>query len=454
MWHKVTVAGMVALVGVCGLVSPAGGQDLEALQRMLVDVQAQINELKKRENQRAMIEEVLREMGYEADPLDLRLHWGNGLRMTSRDESISLKFGGRLMYDFGWVSGEDMEALLGTELADGSETRRARMYIEADFWDRIKAKVQWDWADGDAALKDAYIELTRLPIVGNLRMGHFKEPFSLNELTSSKYITFLERALPNAFAPSRNAGFMIHNHAFDKRVTWAAGIFRDTDDDDGGEGLQDGDYAFTTRVTWLPLYEDKGRHLLHVGGAYSYRSAEASSIGYSVRPEAHFTEKFIDFSLMEPVDHLHLFGAEVAYVNGPFHMQAEYIAARPEFGMGSSYGDACFSGWYVQAGYFLTGECRPYKTSSGTFDRVKPLKPYGKEGGTGAWEVAGRYSVIDFDDGDIQEGSLRDITLGINWYLNPNVRIMWNYICSRLEESSTEEEESAHIFLMRLQVDF
>ena len=104
---------------------------------------------------------------------------------------------------------------------------------------------------------------------------------------------------------------------------------------------------------------------------------------------------------------------------------------------------------YIQGSYFLTGEKRNYKTSSGAFDRVKPKENFRFGGGPGAWEAAVRYSSIDLDDSGVSGGELKDITVGLNWYLNPNTRIMWDYIRADLDDVG-----DANLFLMRFQVDF
>jgi phosphate-selective porin OprO/OprP len=86
-----------------------------------------------------------------------------------------------------------------------------------------------------------------------------------------------------------------------------------------------------------------------------------------------------------------------------------------------------FDGFYVQASYFLTDEHHNYKPSAGAFSRVKPKENFSFGGGPGAWEVAVRYSELDLDD-RLDGGEVDDITAGLNWYLNPNTRLMWNYI--------------------------
>jgi len=379
------------------------------------------------------------------EPSTLRAFWKEGLNFETSDETFKLKLGGRLMNDWVFWTGRDsdIESFLGDELEDGTEFRRARLYVSGSIYKRIRYKAQYDFAGGDADLKDAYLELTKLPVVGNVKVGHFKEPFGLEELTSSKYITFMERALPNVFAPSRNTGLMLHDHALDERMTWAVGVFRDSDD--FGESTGTGEYNITGRITGLPWYEDKGRKLLHLGASYSVREASGDSLRLRQRPEVHLSPRFVDTGSFA-ADHLGLLGLETALVLGPASLQAEYMTADVD---SSGYGDPEFSGWYVQGSYFLTGEHRSYKASEGAFSRVKPKKDFLQDGGVGAWEIAARYSNLDLDDSPIMGGELDNVTLGLNWHLNPNTRVMFDYVMADLEDVG-----DASAFMMRFQVDF
>jgi phosphate-selective porin OprO/OprP len=68
-------------------------------------------------------------------------------------------------------------------------------------------------------------------------------------------------------------------------------------------------------------------------------------------------------------------------------------------------------------------------------------------------EIALRYSTLDLNDGAVvQGGELDDITLGFNWYFNPNMRLMFNYVHGSFERGLTDEEIDA--FLVRWQVDW
>jgi len=201
----------------------------------------------------------------QTEPADFRVYWKEGVNLATLDGDFKLKIGGRLQTDWFFSSEDrDIKSNVG-EQEDGVEFRRARIYFSGLIYGNVEYKLQLDFAGDDADFKDAYLGLTDFPL-GTLRMGHFKEPFSLDELTSSKYITFMERALPNAFAPGRNTGFMLHNVASDERMTTAIGVFRDTDDN--GENVDDGGYNITSRVTALPIYENKGAQLLQLGAAW------------------------------------------------------------------------------------------------------------------------------------------------------------------------------------------
>jgi len=112
-----------------------------------------------------------------------------------------------------------------------------------------------------------------------------------------------------------------------------------------------------------------------------------------------------------------------------------------------------FWGYYVYLSYFITGEHRKYKTSNGYFVRVKPKSDF-LNGGFGAWEVGIRYSKLDLNDDDTRGRRLDDFTFGVNWYLNPHVRIMANYIYFLINNLDNSDLTDAHAFILRFQVDW
>jgi phosphate-selective porin OprO/OprP len=378
---------------------------------------------------------------------DMRVYWRDGVRFETNDSRMQLRIGGRIQNDWGFFTEDsDLRAVDGA-IEDGAEFRRARLYVSGTLYDRFIFKAQYDFADGDADFKDMYIGIKGIPHVGRVVVGHVKEPFGLEESTSSKYGTFLERSLSSTFAPGRNVGILLTNQAFDGRMSWGAGIFRDGDD--YGEGMDDGGYSVTARVTGLPWYAQDGRRLVHLGASYSHRNPDSFRI--RSRPEAHMVPtRFVDTKSFA-ADSAQLVGAEAALVVGPFSAQGEFNYASVDSASGS---DVDFRGYYAQASYFLTGEHRPYSKSSGSFSRIQPKRDFGwgENRGPGAWQLALRYSNVDFDDSPILGGEEENITAALNWYLNRYVRVMFNYVHADIDHVTYDGD--IDMFLTRFQIDF
>ena len=186
--------------------------------------------------------------------------------------------------------------------------------------------------------------------------------------------------------------------------------------------------------------------LLHLGISHSFRKPqEQKTFGYSVRPEVHISNKYIKTNVSD-VENINLFNFETALVVNSFSIQSEYSIAN----VNSSINDETFNSYYVQASYFLTGEKRKYKNSVIGFDRVKPINNFG-DNGMGALEVALRYSGIDGMEND----KMNNITLGLNWHLNPATRIMANYVISNTENNTQFSGKGQFkAFQMRFQIDF
>ncbi len=374
--------------------------------------------------------------------------WDNGLKFEDEEKGYKVKFGGRLMLD-GLLVHPENNGVIDTIIPGGSgvEFRRIRLYSAGQIYHNIKYKLQFDFAGGVAALKDAYITITKIPVIGNIQLGHFKEPIGLETITSSKYITFMERGLTNPLAPERNTGIMVYNTELDKRLSWAAGYFLPADNFGKYSGEK---YHLTGRLTGLPLYDTDGKYkVLHIGASYSYQYQDNSKYKLKSRPESHL----IDPIVLAEVDYAkaaNVLGGEIALVYSSFSLQSEYIittvSTSPESSLQNDKYN--FSAFYGYASFFITGEHRKYKTSMAAFDRVKPNKNFGKDG-AGAFEVGLRYSDIDLDDTDISGGHLANISLGVNWYLNPATRFMFNYVLADLKGSG-----NFNVFEMRFQVDF
>ncbi len=377
----------------------------------------------------------------EAGPQGVVVTTGGGLRGRSRDGSFTFRVGGRLQVD-GAIYDNDQR-----DLGNGSEIRRARLDLEGTVWNDWGYKAEYDFAEDDVELKDAYIQYTGFEPI-RIRIGHIKEPFSMEEQTSSLFITFMERALPNVFAPDRNIG--VRGHTYSDHWTLDAGFFGEgVDDNNDSDGENDEGYGGSGRVTFAPI--DAGTRLVHVGASVAYRgTGDDDEVRFRERPESHITNvRFVDTGTISDVDDMIKYGLEAAAAYGPFSAQGEYI--RTHVNRDDGFSDLDFDGYYAWVSWLLTGESRPYRNRLGEFGRVKPKRIVGK-GGLGAWEVALRYSNLDLDDGDIEGGKEDNITVGLNWYATPNIRFMANYI--HVDSEKEDVDDDPDIFQFRGQVDF
>ena len=383
----------------------------------------------------------------EEDPNQFRVYWRDGIRMDSADEQFKLHIGGRIMNDWAFIEADDslVESLgaLGTFVRDGTEFRRARLHVSGVLYERFEFKAEYDFAAILGSFRDVYVGVLGVPVFGTLKAGHFKEPFGLEEQASSNHITFLELSAGAVFAPARNVGIAFQNIVADGRVSYAAGVFREALN--SGESVGSGGPNLTARVTGLPVYRDGGRKLLHLGAAYSHQGTPLGVALFGSRPEAHLLPPFVFTPLLETSSY-DLVGLETATVAGPFSLQTEYMKSYVD---SVSSGDPSFSGFYVMGSFFLTGEHRPYSKSRGAFDRVRPNHAFLDGGGAGAWEIAVRYSQLDLNNRLVRGGEMKNFTFGVNWYVNPYSRIMWNYVRSEVVDTG-----NADIVQMRFKIDF
>ena len=265
----------------------------------------------------------------------------------------------------------------------------------------------------------------------------------------------MERALPTlAFAPSRNTGILLWNSVLNKRLVWEAGYYYDV----GDSGDYFNDYSntnFSARVAGTPWYRDKA-HLLHLGLGYSHKFRDKNISGarlrFRARPETHITDMRLANTGRFLADGADLINPEAALVYGPFSAQGEYFWLQTD---APDVNDPRFEGFYLYGNWFITGESRKYSQKGGTFGRVKPKNNFHfGQPGWGAFEVALRYSVLDLTDSEIEGGEQQNITAGLNWYINPSIRFMFNYINADLKNRENVPNDKINIFQARFQVDF
>ena len=424
-------------------------RQLETQKQIIAKLSKEVEHL--RSGQKKQAEKIASSAG-SPDGSDVKISVKEGLKLKSRDGNFKFQLGGRIMTDYAHY-GEDK-----SRLGDGTEFRRARLFLAGTFYKNLDFKSQLDFAGNSVSVKDMYIRYNFMP--NSLTFGNFKQPFSLEDQTSSKYITFMEHALPNAFSPGRLIGIGYNTHGDNWSIALAgAGSSATGDaDNEGDEG-----YSLTSRVHFAPLSEATKN--VHLGAAVSYRNLRNQTLRFRERPESHVTSaRFVDTGTITNVTDEVLYGLEAASVWGPFSLQGEYIGVNVARDLGLS--DLDFYGWYGFASLFLTpGDHRNYNPKKGAFGRVKPKHSYA-DGGLGALEVAVRYSGILLTDEDILGGGEKNLTFGLNWYATSHVRFMLNYIRVNNDNNATGNagnlllqhasaaNDDPQIIQLRAQIDF
>jgi phosphate-selective porin OprO and OprP len=455
---------------------PADGAapDKKQVEKIVVDVIKEQDKKKKDDDKKKKDEEDKKkkeaeEKGYDvgSDP-KMTAQWKDFFATTfeSAHKDFRYHVGGRFQQDT--VFWHEPLALtqptpIGVDpLDDGMFFRRIRLEMDGIAWQVMEFQVEFDLENlNDIRFDHIFAGLRDVPLLGTVRVGQHKVPFGLESFSTSKALPDMERSsLFNAFYQEFAPGIFASNNYYNQRLTWDAMFHRIVPTQFNGASFGDGEYAGTFRVAGTPIYQADGRYLLHLGASYMARTTQLDRT-LTVAPGANRdVVRFLSRADIRDnvgaqgdadnfVDTGKIIGQGVQQANfeamtylGPFWIQSEATLAQvndavfPANRSGTAHGDPTFWGTYIMAGFFLTGDNRGYDKRFCRYDQVKPITNFwwvkdGEHGhclGRGAWEVTYRYDFLDLNDRGIQGGLLTQHTLGLNWYLNPNLKVQWNYL--------------------------
>ena len=395
------------------------------------------------------------------DPDTLRPNWKHGIYFESSDGAFKIKIGGRLMWDTFWGT-QGSNDFGGTKLAaagNGSFFRRVRLYIGGTVYTRTIFAVQVEFAGGIAEFRNVYLGLTKLwGSGGTLRFGHLKEYFSLYVMTSSRFIQMMERPMPvSTFAPGYNSGVGLHSDFANKRL-YAGAFWGYGESGLQGQFMGNGGGVFTLRFAGLVFHDKDHKTLLHLGASGSYRNYSTNMTQFRTRPDVGGVERVVDTGLF-PAESGVLWDFEFLFIWRSVDLIAEVLGAETT-GPGAAE-DHSFWGWYVELGWWITGESKAYSTKTFALTRTLPKRNFRDgQGGWGAWQLVVRYDFIDLNDKSVSGGETSAISAGLNWHWNPNTRILFNLIYADVKSYGQAGPAPAGssgeliIFAMRVQFDF
>ena len=370
----------------------------------------------------------------QSDRLDVEAQDGI-LVMSSHTSAYKLWFDIRTQVDGAVFFGAPSYA---DAIGNGMSIRRARFAVKGQIDEDWYGEFDMDLANGLVELKDAIVRYTGIPNL-DLQVGNFKENFSIQRNTTSRYLQFIERPMVcSALTPSRHIGF---NAKYAKDWLWvSAGFFGQeiagseeweyTSANNKDLGANCG-YSVTGKVVLRPLFKMNNASL-HLGFAGSYRTPKASAekFGYyraSARNSTSINrKKYLDTNDLADYDDNFLWTVEVAGHWKGLRYEGAYIQDNVSFkSTAADPGMKKFWGWYAQAGYLLFGGTQRYDANGGKYTKVKPGKKWGDV------ELCARYEYCDLNSGKVFGGSADAFTVGLNWWVNNNVKMQLNYQYNR-----------------------
>lgn len=406
------LAGAIAIAlgsaSFAAVAQDARDRELAELRAQLNALQAKVAELEDRSDAQSEINAENRQALESASQAGPKVDTRGGLRVTSQDGQSEFSVGGRIHFD-AYAFDRDQADVTGT-----SEFRRARLTLQGKLrgWEY---KLEQDFSAGSTTDGFRDVFLARNAMGGKLFIGHFKPYRSMEELTSSNEILFMERPYASATGLYSGRQFQqgIGYTTSGDHHTFGATVFNLR----SASGPRNEGLGAAARFTYAPIIDDE--RSLHFGVSGSHEnlnkgSADFSAVAvYAGRRGPSQTIATVTGASGNSIDAI---GLEAAGSFGPLFFQSELARATYGQPIGS---DQDVQTWYLMGAWTLTGEHRPYNAGSGIYRSPVP------NASTGAWQLTARYDTIE--NKDVAGLEATSATLGLNWFINPNVRMMFNY---------------------------
>ena len=426
---------------------------LEAANAQLqhLDQQVKIVDRKLELQQTSTHEETLRRPVVDVGPEGFFIH--------SQDNSYNLRIGGYMQADGRFYLSEPKP--------NGSEflIRRLRPYFEGTVGKYYDFRFMTDFGQGATTLQDAYADIHYWSQF-RLRVGKFKEPVGLERLEEDRALKFVERGLPTALVPDRDLGFNFHGDLFAQRLEYALGLFNGTPDNTATADSDNNDGKdFAGRIFVHPFADTSLEYArqLGFGIAGTYGDERSTTIDSTYKS----TGQNVFFTYAKGViaaGPRYRYSPQFDYYWRSFGLLGEYVQNTQRLLLPSSKTAAhpqpiSNQAWQLAATYLVTGE-------DATYGQVKPRRDFDPIGGEiGAWELAARVGQLLIDRDVYQYGLASQSTssleafewaLGVNWYLNPNVKMQFDYEHTgfRYGAAGGHDRPDENVLLSELQLQF
>lgn len=350
--------------------------------------------------------------------------------------------------------GDTVENDRARDMSDGFNFRRIRLGVEGKAYGDFEYNLTFDFGgsgtEESGKVNAAWVQYNGLGW-GKVRVGAFAPVTSFEDAAANTSSLFSERPAAAelvrglAGGDARTAVSLVTGG---EQWTLSGALTGNI----AGTQTFDEQTGFVGRATWTPYRRPES--LVHLGlnanliltpaaNGPGLPGGAATPVRLRERPELRVDPvRLVDTGSID-ADGVSAFGLEVGAQHRSLYLQAEYFDIAVERRAGAL-PDPDFSGWYVQAGWVLTGEARRYNPSGG-FDGPRPAKPFSlRDGQWGAWELGLRYSVLDLNYrendlpalGSIRGGEQEILSVGLNWYLNSGVTVTGSWRSISVDRTS------------------
>lgn len=388
----------------------------------------------------------------------------DGFFVKSADSAFVLKFRGLLQSD-GRSWGDD-EAKPAT---DTFYLRRVRPILEGTVGQSFDFRIAPDFGEGKAVLQDAYADWRFAPSF-KVRSGKFKTPFGLERLQSAGDIVFVERSLPTNLAPNRDLGIMMHGDVQEGLFSYAAGVFNGVVDGGSADADANDSKEAAGRVFVLPFKRGSHQALLDLGfgvaATYGTNRGVPASAGlpsYRTAGQQTFFTFLSDGTAAGTTvadGRRYRFSPQLYWYTGRVGILAERVTSRQEVKRGAVREDFKSTAWQGTATFFLTDDRPSYRGFT-------PKRPFdAKAHAWGAFELVARAGSLVVDENAFAASAFasaaasaraaREWGVGVNWYLNRNVKLAIDYNRTRFTGGAVAgaDREDEKVLLQRLQIAF
>ncbi|MEY2407989.1 MAG: phosphate-selective porin OprO and OprP [Verrucomicrobiota bacterium] len=423
VWPSVLAVGLTAFSALTLRADDDSAETIKALRQRLEELDAKVRNLERKAGQDESPAE-------KAKPAPTVSIGQNGFVLGSADSNFVVRLKGVLQLDSRTFF-DDNPSSSGN---DGFLLRRARPIIEGTVFRDFDFQFVPDFAGSSAQIFDAWLNYRYRPEL-QLKLGKFKTPVGLEQLQSDPNVSFNERSLVTDLVPNRDLGVQLWGDVYGGVFSYALGIFNGVGDGRSTSNLDIDDNKSGAARLFLQPFKHTGIAPLQglgfgVGGSYSEISSNAAGLpnnnGYATDGQQLFfayTNGTVANGTQWRIS------PQASWYYGPVGLLGEYAISHQRVSRGLLARDIENRAWQVAGQWVLTGE-------DASFGNIVPRHPFDPRAGHwGAWQIVARYARLDVDDAAFplfanpatSASSAEAWSVGLNWWLNRNVRILSSY---------------------------